>query len=163
MDNMPGNEWGFKAMSAKGAIITPFSLSFPGQAIAERCAAAEGRRAHKMVEAMQVQTSFWDKQAPGGVFEHWRYADGVGSFLLNQAAMLTDMNSGTSAGPTHEISSARASTASCSPQTATTSTPASHKHALTDPARASALELEPRRETRSETAGTRSGRWICGS
>ena len=84
MDNMLGNEWSFKATIAKGAIIAPSNLSFPGQAIAERCDAAEDRRSHKMVEAMQAHTSSWDSKAPGGKFEHWRFADGVSHLTLTQ-------------------------------------------------------------------------------
>lgn len=76
MDWMPGGDWGFKKQVENGTITAPANLSLPAVEVAERTKNAEERRSKSMVDAVQKHTSFWDGQAPGGRFEHWRFADG---------------------------------------------------------------------------------------
>lgn len=74
---MPGGDWGFKKQVDTGAITVPIGLAMPAAEVAEKARAAEEKRSKLMMAAVQSHTSYWDGQAPGGRFEHWRYADGV--------------------------------------------------------------------------------------
>ncbi len=74
---MPGGDWGFTEQVNSGAIKAPTCLYLPAAEVKERSMNAEEKRSKFMMDAVQSHTSYWDNQAPGARFEHWRFADGV--------------------------------------------------------------------------------------
>ena len=104
MDWMPGGDWGFKEQVDNGAIKAPAGLYLSAEEVSERSKNAEEKRSKFMMDAVQSHTSYWDEQATGVRFEHWRFADGVSRFATLQQPLLT-VYSGIWAGQMLEISS----------------------------------------------------------
>jgi hypothetical protein len=77
MDWMPGGDWGFQKQVHDGTIVPPASLKLPAAEVVEKSKKAEDRRTAFMMTAIATHQSFWNDKAPGGHFEHWRFADGV--------------------------------------------------------------------------------------
>jgi hypothetical protein len=95
MDWMPGGDWGFVKQVDDGNITSPASLGLPAAEVVEKLGNAEERRSASMMTAIQTHQSFWENKAPGGRFEHWRFADGVSENLdlCHHDGGLLDMSS----------------------------------------------------------------------
>ena len=76
MDWMPGGGWGFKAMTEKGAIGHPTYLSMDFAEVDRRMTDAQSQRDGLRELSTHDHCSYWDKQAPGKEFEHWRFTSG---------------------------------------------------------------------------------------
>jgi hypothetical protein len=93
MDWMPGGDWGFKEQVDKGNVTAPDNLALPVAEVATRAAATERVKDALMAQAVDGHTSYWDAQAPGTMFEHWRFAEGV-SNKRTQMKIADTLNSG---------------------------------------------------------------------
>ncbi|KAJ9659357.1 Glucan 1,3-beta-glucosidase 3 [Coniosporium apollinis] len=76
MDWPPGGEWGFRAQTASGAITAPSNLLLSADDVRARLFNAQARRDAKMAEVVGAHCAYWDRTAPGGYFEHWRFENG---------------------------------------------------------------------------------------
>lgn len=79
MDWTPGGDWGFKEQVDEGNITAPRSLSIPSGELITLAEAAERDRDELMARAVGEHQAYWDGKAPGKVFEHWCFVDGVSS------------------------------------------------------------------------------------
>jgi aryl-phospho-beta-D-glucosidase BglC (GH1 family) len=69
-------EWSFKAQFDTGAIASPPEHHLKKEEVLDNLKAADHQRSKLMMEAMQAHSTYWESNAPGARFEHWRYADG---------------------------------------------------------------------------------------
>lgn len=76
MDWMDGWEWGFKQQVNDGNVVPPSVFELRGQEVGMKIEEAESKRSEMKTSAMKAHCDYWDHAAPGGHFEHWRYADG---------------------------------------------------------------------------------------
>lgn len=76
MEWMPGWEWGFKAGTDNGQIISPKCMTFTIREIKEKLALADNKRGEYLQANLSGHSQWWDSTNPGRPFEHWRYSDG---------------------------------------------------------------------------------------
>ena len=76
MSWMDGGGWGFKAMTKKGAIGHPSNLGMEFTEVDRRIADANTQQDILREACTNEHSAYWDKQAPGQDFEHWRFTAG---------------------------------------------------------------------------------------
>ena len=78
MDWMPGGDWGLKEQVHARNVQEPKNMCLSEKEIRDRVRAADEKRGQLLGQAMKDHTEFWERTAPAGQFEHWRFADGWG-------------------------------------------------------------------------------------
>lgn len=76
MEWMPGWEWGFKAGTDNGQILSPKSFKFTVREVKEKLILADNKRSEYLQANLEGHSRWWDTTNPGRPFEHWRYSDG---------------------------------------------------------------------------------------
>ena len=76
MEWMDGGEWGVWEMVRKGAVVPPENLMLEFEEVRGRVRTARGLRDGKRRDAVDSHVAYWERTAPGGCFEHWRFEQG---------------------------------------------------------------------------------------
>ena len=71
-----GGEWGFVEMAKKGVVLPPAELTLTFEDVKAKIAKAQQVRAEKKPRSMGSHVGYWNQEAPGGYFEHWRFEQG---------------------------------------------------------------------------------------
>lgn len=76
MEWMDGGEWGVWKMVRKGAVIPPENLMLEFEEVRGRVRMARDLRDGKKRDAVDSHVAYWERTAPVGCFDHWRFEQG---------------------------------------------------------------------------------------
>lgn len=76
MDWMPGGEWGFMAQTTGSAVFPPPNLLLNKDDVSNRLNQTASQRNAAFQASRDAHVNYWNANAPGKSFEHWRYEAG---------------------------------------------------------------------------------------
>ena len=76
MQWMDGGEWGLFEMVKKGALVPPSNFTVSFEDVRQRAESARQQKEERKTQAVGGHVGYWDRTAPGGKFEHWRFEQG---------------------------------------------------------------------------------------
>ena len=76
LDGTDKPDWSLRPQVDSGALLSPVEHHLKKDDVLQKLKKADHQRSKMMMEAMQTHSTYWDNQASGARFEHWRYVDG---------------------------------------------------------------------------------------